>query len=131
MKGHRKSAGLLLAVVLAWNTTALAHEECDDEQPKGAAMAEGVHERPSPAAKVAIKLFQFQPARIEVKAGSTVTWVNDDEIFHTVTADKQQSGFGGSLDGKGKRFSFTFVRPGIYSYHCDRHEHMRGEIEVR
>jgi len=66
-----------------------------------------------------------------VKAGTTVIWLNDDEIFHSITADKKESGFDAPLDGKGKSFSFTFTQPGIYSYYCDRHEHMRGEIEVR
>ena len=58
-----------------------------------------------------------------------MTWINDDEIYHSVTADK--NGFAGFLDGKGKSFSFTFDQPGLYSYFCDRHEHMRGEIEVK
>ena len=66
-----------------------------------------------------------------MKAGTTVIWLNDDEIFHSITADKKESGFDAPLDGKGKSFSFTFTQPGIYSYYCDRHEHMRGEIEVR
>jgi plastocyanin len=35
------------------------------------------------------------------------------------------------LDGKGKSFSFTFSQPGTYTYYCERHEHMRGEIEIR
>ena len=131
MKAYRLNCGVLAAVILAWQSSALAHEECDDEQPNKAAMAEPAEGQLLPAAKVAIKLFQFQPARLEVKAGTKVTWINEDEIFHTVTADKQQSGLIGSLDGKGNQFSFTFVRPGSYSYHCDRHEHMRGEIEVR
>jgi plastocyanin len=68
---------------------------------------------------------------LQVKAGTTVTWVNDDEIFHTVTVDSKDKSFDAPLDGKGKSFSFTFSKPGIYSYFCDRHEHMRGEIEVR
>jgi plastocyanin len=60
-----------------------------------------------------------------------VTWVNEDEIYHTVTAEKKDSGFDAPLDGKGKNFSYTFFQPGIYAYHCERYEHMRREIEVR
>ena len=88
---------------------------------------------PSPAAEtiVVIKLFQFQPAQLQVKLGTTVTWVNQDEILHTVTLDGKAGGFDASLDGKGKQFSFRFTQPGVYRYYCDRHEHMRGEIEVR
>ena len=64
-----------------------------------------------------------------MKPGTTVTWVNEDEIYHTVTA-RQETVLRRPLDGKGKSFSFTFDQPGLYSYFCDRHEHMRGEIEV-
>jgi plastocyanin len=60
-----------------------------------------------------------------------VTWVNDDEILHTVTTEKKENGFNASLDGKGKSFSRTFSQSGTYSYYCDRHEHMRGEVLVR
>jgi plastocyanin len=69
--------------------------------------------------------------QIEVKAGTKVTWVNEDEIFHIVTAEKSGSDLNGALDGKGKKFSYIFDRPGSFAYYCDRHEHMRGEIIVR
>ena len=113
----------------------LAHDECDDEdQPKvaNAEQDQSIGPQLQPGANVTIKLFQYQPRRIQVKAGTTVTWVNEDEIFHTVTLwEKRGGGFDAPLDGKGKSFSFTFSQPGIYTYYCDRHEHMRGEIEVR
>lgn len=83
-----------------------------------------------PLANVMVKLFNYQPERIQVNAGTTVTWVNEDEIFHTVTAENNGGGFDAPLDGKGKSFSFTFSQPGLYSYYCDRHEQMRGEVEV-
>lgn len=83
-----------------------------------------------PLANVMVKLFNYQPERIQVNAGTTLTWVNEDEIFHTVTAENNGGGFDAPLDGKGKSFSFTFSQPGLYSYYCDRHEQMRGEVEV-
>jgi plastocyanin len=133
MKRFGLRLGILTAVVLAASTV-LAHEDCDDlDQPKVASAEPG--ETVGPQSKtgpnVTIKLFQYQPGRIQVKAGTTVTWVNEDEIFHTVTAEKKEGSFDAPLDGKGKSFSFTFSRPGTYAYYCDRHEHMRGEIEVR
>jgi plastocyanin len=113
---------------------ALLHDECDDAITK-VASASGVKAWGPPARNnVTIKLFQYQPGRIQVKAGTTVTWLNEDEIFHTVTAgepDKKGGGFDAVLDGKGKSFSFTFSQPGTYTYYCERHEHMRGEIEIR
>ncbi len=107
----------------------LGHDECDDEPLKPAAVVEGA--KPQPLGNVAIKLFQFQPGRIEVRPGTLVSWVNEDEILHTVTAEKKENGFAASLDGKGGSFSFTFAQPGTYSYFCERHEHMRGEVLVR
>ena len=96
-------------------------------------MADSETTASSPAADtmVVVKLFQFQPAQLQVKLGTTVTWVNQDEILHTVTLDDKAGGFDTPLDGKGKSFSFRFIQPGVYRYYCDRHEHMRGQIEVR
>lgn len=127
----------MMAAILVWSSPVPAHDECDDEgQPKvaSAERGEGMGSQPRPGTNVTIKLFQYQPGRIQVKTGTTVTWLNEDEIFHTVTAvapENKGGGFDASLDGKGKSFSFTFSQPGVYTYYCDRHEHMRGEIEVR
>ncbi len=76
-----------------------------------------------------MKLFQYQPGRTQVKTGTTVTWVNEDEIYHSVTADKNS--FAAPLDGKGKSFSFTFDQPGLYGYSPRSPLFMRGEIEVK
>jgi plastocyanin len=134
MKRYRKSLGILTALLLT-STPVLGHEDCDDVDQAKTVMAErGDALGDQGAANVTIKLFQYQPGRIHVKAGTTVTWLNEDEIFHTVTAvagEGKRGGFDAPLDGKGKSFSFTFSQPGIYTYYCDRHEHMRGEIEVR
>ena len=136
MKRYWAKFGILTAVILSVSPTLLAHEDCDDDKGKPA-MAErdaGMSPQVQRGSNVAIKLFQYQPGLIKVKAGTTVTWVNEDEIFHTVTAgepEKKGGGFNAPLDGRGKSFSFTFSQPGTYAYYCDRHEHMRGEIEVR
>jgi plastocyanin len=137
MKRYWTSFGILAAVILVGISPVLAHDECDDEDQPKVANAEQDQSIGPPfqsGSNVTIKLFQYQPRRIEVQAGTTVTWLNEDEIFHTVTAvapENKGGGFAASLDGKGKSFSFTFSQPGIYTYYCDRHEHMRGEIEVR
>ena len=115
----------------------LANDECDDvSQPKltCAESHESVALQSQPESKVTIKLFRYQPGRIEARVGTIVTWLNEDEIFHTVTAGepgRNGAGFDAALDGKGKSFSFIFSQPGTYSYYCERYEHMRGEIEVR
>jgi len=71
---------------------------------------------------------------IEVKAGTRVTWANADDITHTVTSgtpENRDGQFNTPLPGKGTTFSFTFSRAGTYTYFCDRHQSMRGEIRVQ
>ena len=71
----------------------------------------------------------FNPAVLEVTVGDTVTWINDDDTEHTVTA------FEGAFDSgelaEGASFSFTFDSPGEYRYRCLFHSEMQGTIIVR
>jgi len=86
------------------------------------------------AAVINIQTFQFQPKQLEVKAGTPVTWTNQDDIRHTVTSgapEKKDGRFDATLAGKGANFTFTFAEPGTYTFFCDRHQHMRGEIVVK
>ncbi|MEN3348788.1 MAG: hypothetical protein V7632_2423 [Bradyrhizobium sp.] len=71
--------------------------------------------------------FVFEPAKLEVKPGTTVTWTNRDDIPHTVVcAGKFRSK---TLDTDGT-FSFTFTDAGEYKYFCSLHPHMTGSIKV-
>jgi plastocyanin len=71
----------------------------------------------------------FNPGVLEVSVGDTITWVNDDDTEHTVTA------FEGAFDSgelaEGASFSFTFDAPGEYRYRCLFHSEMQGTIVVR
>jgi plastocyanin len=82
---------------------------------------------------IAVQLFKFRPDRADIKAGTRVTWTNQDEITHTVTAgtpDKPDPAFDFRLAGKGTTAGFEFGKPGVYTYFCARHPAMRGEIHV-
>ena len=79
-------------------------------------------------AEVKIDNFTFNPQQITVKAGDTVTWVNHDDIPHTV-ASQTQAFRSKALDTDDK-FSFTFATPGNYPYFCALHPHMTGTIVV-
>lgn len=86
------------------------------------------------AAMINIQTFQFQPKQLEVKAGTQVTWINQDDIRHTVTSgtpENKDGRFDAPLGGKGAKFTFTFAQPGTYTFFCDRHQHMRGAIVVK
>ena len=82
------------------------------------------------AAEVSVKIanFTFSPQRLTVKAGTMVTWTNDDDIPHTVNASGQAFK-SGALDTD-QKFSFTFTTPGTYQYFCALHPHMTGTIVV-
>ncbi|TMJ92244.1 MAG: amicyanin [Alphaproteobacteria bacterium] len=83
---------------------------------------------PAAAAEVEIDQFAFVPQRITVKAGTTVTWINDDDTPHTV-ASSSKLFKSKALDTKDK-FSFTFTTPGTYAYFCSLHPHMTGVVVV-
>jgi plastocyanin len=65
---------------------------------------------------------------VTVKAGTTVAWINDDDIPHTVASNTKLFR-SSALDTKDK-FSFTFTTPGAYEYFCSLHPHMTGAIVV-
>jgi plastocyanin len=84
--------------------------------------------------RVTVQLFQFKPGQIEVKAGTRLTWTNQDDITHTVTSGtpaRRDRRFEVPLDGRGATGSVRLERPGVYPYFCSRHQSMRGEIRVK
>jgi plastocyanin len=81
------------------------------------------------AIEVNIDNFAFTPAVITVKAGTQITWVNHDDIPHTV--DSTEGKFkSGALDTNDK-FEFRFTQPGEYAYYCRVHPKMTGKIIVQ
>jgi plastocyanin len=76
-------------------------------------------------ASVRIKGFEFQPKELTVKAGTTVTWNNDANSSHTVTAD--DGSFESPTLGGGATFNHKFTRPGTYRYYCAFHGGKGGE----
>jgi plastocyanin len=80
------------------------------------------------AAAVSISDFAFAPNVLEISAGTTVTWTNNDGANHTVTAD--DGSFDSDSISTGGTFSFTFDTPGTYTYHCDFHGSMTATIVV-
>ena len=93
----------------------------------------GVPAVASPEPQVEIRVFQFRPGRLEIKAGTKVAWTNQDNITHTVTSgtpEARSGRFGQRLEGKGTTATVEFSEPGVYAYFCERHPSMRGEIRV-
>jgi plastocyanin len=78
--------------------------------------------------EVKIDNYTFAPQRITVKAGVTVTWINDDDIPHTIASSSKL--FKSKVLDSEDKFSFTFTTPGTYEYFCSLHPHMTGAIVV-
>jgi amicyanin len=78
--------------------------------------------------EVKIENFTFNPQKITVKAGTTVTWINADDIPHTVVATTKD--FKSKVLDTNDKFSFTFTTPGSYEYFCSLHPHMKASIVV-
>ena len=83
--------------------------------------------RDAPGA-VGIDNFTFNPQKLTVKAGTTVTWTNKDDIPHAIAAVSKQ--FKSKALDTGDAYSFTFTTPGAYEYFCSLHPHMTGTIVV-
>jgi plastocyanin len=83
----------------------------------------------SPATAVSIDNFTFMPQTLTVKAGTTVTWINKDDIPHGIAATNSTFNRSKALDTDDS-FSFTFTTPGTYQYFCYVHPHMTGTIVV-
>ena len=82
----------------------------------------------SGGASVSIKNFAYSPQSLTIKVGTTVTWTNEDDVTHSVTADT--GGFNASI-GPGETVSFAFTKLGTYQYHCNPHPDMLGTIVVQ
>ncbi len=85
---------------------------------------------PAATNAVTIQNFAFSPANITVKAGTKVTWTNNDSVAHTVTETDGKTGPASSDVNPGETYSFTFSTPGTYQYYCSIHQSMLGTVVV-
>jgi len=80
-------------------------------------------------AEVKIDNFSFGPATLTVAPGTTVTWVNHDDIPHTVVST--DSIFKSKVLDTDEKFSFTFAKAGSYPYFCSIHPKMTATVVVK
>lgn len=80
-------------------------------------------------ATVSIDNFTFVPQTLTVKAGTTVTWTNRDDIPHGIASENNAFAKSKALD-TGDSYSVMFATPGTYKYFCYVHPHMTGTIVV-
>lgn len=87
----------------------------------------GTNPPPDPNS-ITIANMSFGTASLTVKAGTTITWTNQDALSHTVTAD--DNSFTSPDMPKGATYSHTFAATGTYNYHCKYHSMMVATIIV-
>ena len=108
-----------VAIVAATHTKAHAATEAAVAKPSVATGPKAVQ----------IKGFAFTPKLLTVAVGTVVTWTNADDEAHAVTSTNKLF-HSAALDTDDK-YSFTFSKPGEYSYFCSLHPHMTGRIIVK
>jgi plastocyanin len=95
------------------------------------AVAPRLSANPPQAATAEVKIdnFSFGPATLTVAPGTTVTWVNHDDIPHTVVST--DSVFKSKVLDTDEKFSFTFTKAGAYPYFCSIHPKMTATVVVK
>jgi len=78
---------------------------------------------------ITIDNFTFTPKELTVAVGTTVKWVNHDDIPHTVV-EKTTTFRSKALDTDDS-YSFTFTSAGTFDYFCGLHPHMVGQVIVK
>lgn len=81
------------------------------------------------AVKINIDNFSFAPQDVTVPVGATVTWVNRDDIPHTVVSESKK--FKSKALDTDDTFAFTFREAGTYEYYCSLHPKMTAKVTVK
>jgi len=79
--------------------------------------------------EVNIDNFMFTPMELTIAPGAQVTWVNKDDVPHTIVSVDHK--FKSKALDTDEKFSFTFQDPGTYEYFCSVHPKMTGKIIVK
>ena len=128
MTGSRfliRSVAVAAVVIVA--SGACGADDGGDTKADGAASASGAV---APEPTVDIVNFVFEPKSLTVKAGTTVTWTNEDTAVHSIK-DTSPLATPVSPDlAKGATFTITYGQPGSYSYICGIHQYMTGSVQV-
>jgi plastocyanin len=95
----------------------------------GATLAVAAVEAQDTTNAITIDNFTFTPPEITVAVGTTVKWVNHDDIPHSVV-NKDKVFRSKALDTD-DAFSYTFATAGTFEYFCGLHPHMTGKIIVK
>jgi plastocyanin len=122
----RRSVAVLIAiasVMIFVGTISQAQHE------NGSGKLAGTAAGADAAPQVMIDNFVFSPVPLTVKVGTTVTWINHDDIPHTV--DSTEGKFKSAALDTDQKFEFQFKEAGEYPFYCRIHPKMTGKIIVQ
>ncbi|MER6665032.1 cupredoxin family copper-binding protein [Amycolatopsis japonica] len=80
--------------------------------------------------QVMMRDYAYGPAALTVRAGDTVTWMQHDQAPHDVVTTSAPVAFRSPQLSAGQSWSYTFTKPGTYSYYCSVHPDMRATVTV-
>lgn len=126
-------AGIIGAVVVAGGLVAFVMVQGDSSATTtdiSTASENTAAEETQAVNEVSIADFAYSPESITVKAGTAVTWTNQDTVGHTVTTEDGSEGPDSETLAKGDAYSYTFNTPGTYNYYCAPHPYMKGTVVV-
>lgn len=76
----------------------------------------------------------FIPLNAQTSRGTTVVWINDDAVPHTIQSQDEQGNviglFNSGILNTGDRFAHTFDESGVYNYFCTLHPWRVGLVTV-
>ena len=78
---------------------------------------------------ITVDNFTFTPPELTVAVGTTVKWLNHDDIPHNVV--EKNKAFRSKVLDTDDSYSFTFASAGTFDYFCALHPHMQGKIIVK
>lgn len=82
--------------------------------------------------RIDMRDIRFEPRQVKLARGGTVTWINRDQVAHTVTQGNRVYNEFTSRDIEpGQTFRHTFDEPGEVRYRCTIHANMEGEFRVK
>lgn len=124
---------MLLSAVMAMIACTASHAgtpTMDSAPTKSALDGTTVHAAAMHKTAITIRNFAFEPATLNVSAGSKVVWINRDDEPHLVVSASGQFPASPALDTDDS-YAAVFSKPGTYTYFCSIHPHMVGTIIVK
>jgi plastocyanin len=123
--------GVILAtgcVNLGGNNTANTSDQYKSTNiPSGGATPSTMQQAIGDVSPITIQNNAFNPAQIQVNAGTTIQWTNNDATVHHIVGP----GFDSGELAQGAKFTQNFATPGTYNYICLDTPSAKGMIIVK